>query len=181
MDLETPQISAIVVQDNEGGRIAAKFFDRQEFRDKLTQTEFEKKLFRKTKNSTSRGEAEVLLLDGMNVVYKVSSDVTFFIVGSGDENELILVALLDALYEALALLIKGPVDKRSVMHHLELLLLAIDELVDGGIPFEMEARAIFDRVMLRGAVPESISSYNEMTVGAIVEKTKDRLAKQFAK
>jgi hypothetical protein len=91
------------------------------------------------------------------------------------------VAVLDALYEAVAGLLKGAVEKRSILHHLELLLLALDELVDGGVIFEIDPAAIEARVMLRGAVPESISSYSEMTVGAVIDRAKDRLAKQFVK
>ena len=76
------------------------------------------------------------------------------------------------------------------MEHIELLLLAIDELVDGGCvgarsmtvralaPFhcvvlhcsiilETDALAIRDRVLLKGAVPESMSSYSEMTVASV--------------
>jgi hypothetical protein len=37
------------------------------------------------------------------------------------------------------------------------------------------------RVMLRGAVPDSISSYKEMTVTAVFDKARDRVAKQFVK
>ena len=48
-------------------------------------------------------------------------------------------------------------------------------------PFELDPHAIEARVMLRGAVPESSSSYNEMTLGQLADKARDKLAKQFAK
>ncbi len=173
------------MQDNEGGRIVAKYFDRAAYPDALAQGEFEKRLFKKTRAAAAAAsrqvEAEIQLVDSMTVVYKVAGDITFFIVGDVEENELILVALLDALTDAVAHLLKGIVDKRMVMNHLELLLLAIDELVDGGVPFELDAGAIEARVMLRGAVPDSISSYQEMTLGQLADKARDKLAKQFAK
>jgi hypothetical protein len=184
--LETPQIAAVVVQDNEGGRIVAKYFPASDLvGDAVGQTEFEKRLFKKTRSTSAaaaaarQGEAEIQLLDGMTVVYKTAGDVTFFVVGDGEENELILTAVLDALHDAIAQLLKGLVDKRMVMNQVELLMLCIDELVDGGVPFELDAGAIEARVMLRGAVPDSISSYQEMTLGQLADKARDKLAKQW--
>lgn len=120
-------------------------------------------------------------LDGHIAIYRHAGDVLFCILGPSDENELILSAALDALYESVNLLLKTGVDRRNILSNLELLLLAIDELVDSGIPFELNPQSIEARVMLRGAVAESISSYNEMTLGTVVDKARDKLAKQFAK
>jgi hypothetical protein len=178
---ETPQVAAIVVLDNEGGRIACKYFSKDDFPDLNTQSQFEAKLFKKTKNAAARSEAEVVVIDGLTVVYRMGSDATFAVVGNAEENELVLVAVLDALVEALLGLLKGQTDKRTLLHHLELVLLSIDELVDGGVPFELDPAAIESRVMLRGAVPESISSYSEMTVNQLMDKARDKLQKQLAK
>lgn len=179
--METPEIAAIIVQDNEGERITARYFERSYTKDLFSQTEFEKKLHKKTKNNTGKSDADVLLMDGMNVVYRTTSDVTYYVVGRADENELILAAVLDALTTSMTSLLKGATDKRSIYQQLELLLLAIDELVDGGVPLELDASAIEARVLLRGAVPESISSYQEATINTIMDKAKDKLAKQFIK
>lgn len=178
---ETPQVAAIIVQDNEGASIATKYFNKEDFSDRATQTQFEAKLFKKTKNAVARSEAEVVVIDGMTVVYKSGADATFAVVGHADENELVLVAVLDALVEALAGLLKGQLDKRTLLHNFELVLLSIDELVDGGVPFELDPAAIEGRVMLRGAVPESISSYSEMTVNVMMDKARDRLARMSNK
>ena len=174
-------MSAVIVHDNEGNRIVAKFYSALDFPDKLSESEFEKKLCKRTKNGAVRAEAEVLMLDGFTVVFKAGTDVTFAVVGPAEENDLILVAVLDALWDAMSLLLKGVVDKRTILGHLELLLLALDELIEGGVPFELDAHAIEARVMLRGAVPDSISSYSEMTLGAVADKLGDRLKKQFVK
>lgn len=178
---ELPDIKAILVLDADGARVAAKFYSREEFPDKLAQADFERKLFKKTRNTTARVDAEVASLDGLTVVFKSGVDVTFAVVGGGDENELILVTLLESLVDAVTSLIKSQLDKRSLHNNLELLLLAIDEMVDGGVILEVDAHAVEARVMLRGAVPDSISSYKEMTVGAVLDKARDRVAKQFVK
>ena len=181
-----PEIKAVIVMDSDGARIAAKYYSRGTFPDRASESELEKKLFRKARGvgsaagAAAKVDTEVALVDGCTAVYKWSGgDLLFFVVGGGDENELVLVAVLDALYEALALLLRGTMDKRNVLHNLELLLLAMDETVDGGIILELDPREIDARVMLKGAVPESISSYKELTVGAVVDKLKDRAQKQF--
>jgi coatomer subunit zeta len=184
--LETPRVAAVLVQDNEGGRIVAKYFDKVGLGDKVAQAEFEKKLFKKTAGRGAAGaargpEADVAVIDGYTAVYRFGGDVTFIVAGDSEENELILVAVLDALVDSLSSLLKGMVEKRTVLHQLELLVLAIDELVEGGIPFELDAEAIEARVLLRGAVPDSISSYQEMTIGQLADKGRAALAKQFAK
>ena len=166
-DASTPQLSAIIITDGDGERIVSKFWSAQDFPNAAAEQDFERKLFKKTKAIGVRPEAEVLMLDGFTVVFKAGPDVTFAVVGPGDENDLMLVAVLDALWDTMSLLLKGVVEKRTILAHLELLLLTLDELVEGGVPFELDAHTIEARVMLRGAVPDSISSYNEMTLSGV--------------
>ncbi len=168
----------MIVHDNEGARIVAKFYSSADFPTALSELEFEKKLVKKTKDAPHRADAEVVMLDGFTVVYRNAADVTFAVVGPGEENDLMLVGVLDALFDTMGLLLKGVVDKRSVLAQLELLLLALDELIEGGVPFELDAPAIEARVMLRGAVPDTISSYNEMTIGAVADKLGEKIKKQ---
>jgi len=169
------------VLDAEGARVAAKYYSREDFPDKASQADFERKVFKKTRAAQARVDAEVTILDGLTVVYKNGADVTFYVAGGADENELILVTMLDSLFDAVTALIKGQVDKRGLHHNLELLLLAIDEMVDGGVILEVDAHAVESRVMLRGAVPDSISSYKEMTVGAVFDKARSKARAVFDK
>jgi len=157
------------VQDSEGERIVAKFWSPSDFPDASSELDFEKKLFKRTKASGggARSEAEVLMLDGFTVVFKGGPDVTFSVIGPQEENDLMLVAVLDSLWDTMSLLLKGVVEKRTLLAQLELLLLTLDELVEGGVPFELDPQTIESRVMLRGAVPETISSYNEMTLSTV--------------
>lgn len=181
MGSEMPEIKALIILDTDGSRVACKYCSRPDFPDFGAQTEFERKLYKKVRSGGSKADAEVVLIEGLTCVYKSGTDVNLFVVGSGDENELILVAVLESLAESLSILVRHGLDKRNLFGNLELVLLAMDELVDGGVILELDATAVANRVMLRGAVPESISSYKEMTVGALVEKVRDKAAKQFAK
>lgn len=46
--------------------------------------------------------------------------------------QLILASVLNALYDAVSQMLKKNVEKRFLMDHLDAVLLALDELVDGG-------------------------------------------------
>jgi hypothetical protein len=45
------------------------------------------------------------------------------------QNELILVAVLDAIFDTVNSLLRGQADKRTMLENLELVLLTIDEVV----------------------------------------------------
>jgi coatomer subunit zeta len=73
--------------------------------------------------------AEVILLDQEVIVFKSGSDCKFYVSGSNDENELVLLSVLEAVYDSVYSLMKGQVDKRTMLDNLELILLTIDETV----------------------------------------------------
>ena len=62
------------------------------------QREFEKKLFEKTHKSNS----EILMYDGLTVVYKSSVDLFFYVLGSSKENEILLTSVLNCIYDSIS-------------------------------------------------------------------------------
>jgi hypothetical protein len=77
--------------------------------------------------------ADVLLIPPTSIcLTKAATDLTFHLVGPTTENELMLHAALSAFYDAVNLLLKGVIEKRTVLENLDLVLLALDETVDDG-------------------------------------------------
>jgi coatomer subunit zeta len=66
------------------------------------QRAFEKGLLEKTNKSTS----DVILYDNRIVVFKMESDVMLYVVGSADENEVLLYNVVLSLRDALGILFK---------------------------------------------------------------------------
>ncbi|MCL7039583.1 hypothetical protein MKW94_018951, partial [Papaver nudicaule] len=66
------------------------------------------------------------------VVYKFFQDLHFFVTGGDDENELILATVLQGFFDAVTLILRSNVDKREALENLDLILLCLDEIVDGG-------------------------------------------------
>ncbi|KAI8816435.1 coatomer protein complex, subunit zeta 1-like protein [Fimicolochytrium jonesii] len=132
---------AVIILDSEGKRILAKYY-QAEYPTLKEQRVFEKSLFDKTKKTNS----EIILFDNQIVVYKNSIDLLIYVLGSAEENELILSHLLNSFYETLSILLKGLVEKRTILENYDLVALALDETVDGGIILESEPSITASRV-----------------------------------
>eukprot|EP00794_Sanderia_malayensis_P017728 gene17728-19500_t len=160
-------IKGVAILDNDGERIVAKYYD-DTFASIKEQREFEKNLY----NKTSRQNAEIIMLEGLTVVYRSNVDLYFYVMGSSHENELILASVLNALYDAVSQMLKKNVEKRFLMDHLDAIYLAIDELVDGGVILEADSNSIVQRVAMKMDVEVPLS---EQTVAQVIQTAKDQL------
>lgn len=73
----------MVIMDNDGNRLLARYYDGVNFPSVKEQKAFEKNLFQKT----HRANSEVIMLDGLTVVYKSNVDLFFYVMGSCNDNE----------------------------------------------------------------------------------------------
>ncbi|XP_062072697.1 coatomer subunit zeta-2 isoform X3 [Lepus europaeus] len=121
-------IKAVFILDNDGHRLLAKYYD-DTFPSVKEQVVFEKNVF----NKTSRTESEIAFLGGMTIVYKSSVDLFLYVVGSSQENELMLMAVLTCLFESLSHMLRKNVEKRWLLENLDGAFLVLDEIVDGGL------------------------------------------------
>ncbi|KAL2756316.1 hypothetical protein ACRALDRAFT_2105155 [Sodiomyces alcalophilus JCM 7366] len=110
--------------------------------DVKSQKAFEKGLLEKTAKQTG----DIILYDNRVVLYKMESDCMLYLVGSVDENEVLLYNAILALRDSLHLLFKQAVDRRTITENLDLLSLAVDEIVDDGIILETDPTIIVQRV-----------------------------------
>jgi hypothetical protein len=132
------------------------------------QKSFESGLMDKTNKQTN----DVILYDNRVVVFKLENDVMLYVVGSADENEVLLYNVVVALRDALGILFKsvvpfyallsfsffglklltgelfyrGATDKRTIIENYDLVSLAIDEIIDDGIILETDPVLIASRV-----------------------------------
>ena len=98
------------------------------YRTTKEQKVFEKAVWEKTK----RAMGEILVFEGQLILWKQSLDATFYLIGRLDENELMLSSGLQAFYDAVNLLLKHQVEKRSLLENLDLVSLALNETIDDG-------------------------------------------------
>ncbi len=72
------------------------------------------------------------MYEGHLVLYRPLTDLLLLLIGLPDANELMLSSVLTGFAESLGVLVRGGVEKRTVLENLDLVLLALDECVDDG-------------------------------------------------
>uniref|UniRef100_A0A8C2DKU1 Coatomer subunit zeta n=1 Tax=Cyprinus carpio TaxID=7962 RepID=A0A8C2DKU1_CYPCA len=137
-------VKAVLIMDNDGERLYAKYYD-DTYPTVKEQKAFEKNIF----NKTHRTDSEIALLEGLTVVYKSNIDLYFYVIGSSHENELMLMSVLNCLFDSLSQMLRKNVEKRALLENMEGLFLAVDEIVDGGVILESDPQQVVHRVALR--------------------------------
>merc|ERR1719479_567109 len=138
-------IKGILILDNKGNRIWAKYYGTESFCTLEGQRKFETSLSSKTRKLNE----EVFLLDGFTVLYKPSNNLGFYVFGDVGENVVLLESALNCIYESISLILRKDVDKYSISNNLGVIMLALDEIVDSGIVLECESSAVVSRVPLK--------------------------------
>ncbi|KAJ2726136.1 Golgi-to-ER vesicle coat component [Coemansia sp. Benny D115] len=175
-NLSLYSVRAVIILDGDGSRLIAKYYSRgsaeQSYKTAKEQRKFEAELFAKTRKTNS----QVVLYDGQIVLYTSNADVSFYLVGDPEENELMLLAALQGFYDAVCQLVKYDVSKRKVLDNLDMVVLALDETVDDGIILETDGNVIASNVSKRGVdtIDVSLSNLNEQTILDAYKQAKER-------
>ncbi|CAO2166956.1 unnamed protein product [Urochloa humidicola] len=162
----------------EGKRVAVKYYS-EEWTSLPSKLAFEKAVSLKTQKTDTSKEAEVVMFDGHIVVYKFIQDLHFCVTGGEEENELILVSVLEGFSDAIDLLLRKKVDKRTALENLDLIFLCIDEVVDGGIVLETDASVIAEKVSGLGL--EGAGSTAEQTISQALATAREHLVRSLLK
>lgn len=130
-------IKAFLVLNGDGHRILAKYYT-DDFGSVSGQKEFETTLFENISRSGAGASVDVVLLNGYTIVFRTNIDVTFVVIGSGDENELVLGEVLDTIYHCAEQMpaAMGQIEEKTIMDGLWTLFLIVDEVIDNGMILE---------------------------------------------
>ncbi|KAI6196638.1 Coatomer subunit zeta [Aphelenchoides besseyi] len=170
-------IKGIAIVDQDGNRILAKYYDKTTFPTEKDEVKFEKNLFQKTYKANS----EIILLDGLICVYRSNVDLFFYVIGNHQENELILVSVLNALYDSFSTVLRRNVEKKALLDNMDVAMLIVDEICDDGIILETESSAIVGRCALKADElafsDQSISQVGMSLLGSAKDQLKWSLLK----
>ncbi|XP_052476379.1 coatomer subunit zeta-1 isoform X1 [Gossypium raimondii] len=187
-----PLIKNILLLDSEGKRIAVKYYS-DDWPTNSAKEAFEKAVFAKTQKTNARtdgvnhvdlltkvnADAEITMFDNYVVVYKFVQDLHFFVTGGENENEIILAAVLQGFFDAVGLLLRGTVDKKEALENLDLILLCLDEIVDGGIILETDANVIAGKVASHSM--DAGASLSEQTITQALATAREHLTRSLLK
>lgn len=179
--MQQPLVKAIIVVNQEGKRICARYCDREEWPDLESQRSFEKSMLSKVQNLGDASDSiDVMEYKDYISAYRQSDDLFLFVVGAKDENELIMAEVLHAFDETLHLMLRGQVFEEAVLENLQGVLLVIDELVDqeGVIiesePVELAARAGQMSSSFMDQVP-----LGEQTLSQAIQTARDQITRSI--
>jgi len=155
--------------DNDGKRVVSKYYDTTDdtFSTIKDQKTFESKLFKATEKAAS----EIVAINNYTIVYRSNVDLFFYVIGDSRENELMLLSVLNALYESISMILRKNVEKRAIFDNMESILLICDEVVEGGILLEADPNNVVNRVHVKSEdIPLS-----EQTVTQVIHTAKEQL------
>ena len=74
-----------------------------------------------------------MIVDSYTAVFRCYSDMSIYILGLADDNELILGQVLDCIHECFDKIFKHQFERKSLISNMSGVILVIDELIDHGI------------------------------------------------
>ncbi|XP_028675746.1 coatomer subunit zeta-2 [Erpetoichthys calabaricus] len=160
-------VKAVFILDNDGTRLLAKYYDPDLFPSMKEQKNFEKNVY----NKTHKTDSEIAFLEGMTIVYKSSIDLFFYVVGSAQENELMLMSVLNCLFDSLSQMLRKNIEKRSVMENLDGVFLVVDEVIDGGVILESDPQQVIQKINFR----VDDSPLSEQSVSQVLQSAKEQI------
>ncbi|KAK4259417.1 hypothetical protein QN277_005751 [Acacia crassicarpa] len=173
-----PSVKNILLLDSEGKRVAVKYYS-DDWPTNSAKEAFEKAIFNKTQKTNARTEAEITIFENHIVVYKFVQDLHFFVTGGEDENEIILATVLQGFFDAVGLLLRGRVEKSEALENLDLILLCIDEIVDGGIILETDPNVIAEKAANTSL--DSSVSLSEQTISQALATAREHFTRSLLK
>ena len=156
------------------------------------QKSFEKQLFLKSSKQSATGgsrsvnsfENDIMLVENYVAIFRSYSDMTIFIVGMADDNELILGMVLDCIHECFDRIFKGQIERSSLIRNMSGVILVVDELFDHGIIMNLDPNIILNRIKTSksssGASAPAASAQQEST-GSIFSSVFSSARSQLAK
>eukprot|EP01135_Chromosphaera_perkinsii_P000766 Nk52_evm54s151 gene=Nk52_evmTU54s151 len=120
------------------------------------------------------------MMDGVTAVYRSNVDLFFYVVGSNEENEIMLITVLNAFYDAINILLRNQVEKRVLLDNLDCILLALDEVCDQGIVLEADPTLIAQRSSMRGNSDNDVP-LAEQTLSQAFASAREQLTRSLLK
>ena len=165
-------VHCVIILDSEGKRILSKYYNESKFPTLKDQLAFEQLLWAKTKRAS-----EIALLENYIVLFRDMADTKVYFIGSSSENELLLYSALTGFTDAISHLLRQYVDKRTMLENLDFILLALDEIVDGGIIMEVDPDIVSSRVNMSETEGENGVPITEQSLGQALSTARQQIAR----
>ncbi|KAI1887143.1 hypothetical protein AGOR_G00203100 [Albula goreensis] len=160
-------VKAVFILDNDGNRLLSKYYDAGLYPSMREQKNFERNVF----NKTHKSDNEIAFLEGMTIVYKSSIDLFFYVVASAHENELMMMVVLNCLFDSLSQIMRKSVEKRCLLENMDGVLLVVDEIIDGGVILESDPQQVIQKVNYKA----DENPLSEQSMAQVLQSAKEQI------
>lgn len=188
-----PRVTGVVIFEADSHkRIIARYFDAA-LPNYARQIQFEKALITKAVKScssletasmaasgekgkdssvsNSRSETtEIILVEDFFVILRIVNDVLLAVIARENQNDLLMAEYMSTLHNCLHSILANNVCKKKVQERLDQVLLVIDESLERGFFFELDAPTIVSRINMdllnEGGVSTPSSSAASTSIAA---------------
>ena len=91
-----------------------------------------------------------MTVDNYVAIFRTYGDMTFFVIGHSDDNELILGQVLDCIHECFDRTFRKGIERRALIENMSAVILIIDEILDQGIVMHLNPSTILARIDTKG-------------------------------
>ena len=127
-----------------------------------------------------------MIVDSFVSVFRCYSDMSIYVLGHADDNELILGQVLDCIHECFDKIFKSQFERQALIKHMSQVILVIDEIVDHGIVMHTTPSVILARIKtvkketsnLHQAIQEEQQASSSL-FGSVFASARSGLAKQM--
>ena len=102
-------------------------------------------------------ENDIMTVENYTAIFRCYVDMTIYILGSKDDNELVLAMVLDTIHECFDTVFKHSIERKSLINNMTAVILVIDELIDQGIVMAAESSTILKRINIKGNLTSQAS------------------------
>ena len=79
-------------------------------------------------------------------VFRVYSDMSFYVLGNREENELCLSMVLDTINNCFNAVFKQVIERRNLIQNMTAVILIIDEVIDNGVVLQLDDSEVLQRI-----------------------------------
>ena len=103
-------------------------------------------------------ENDIMTVENYIAIFRVYTDMSIYVLGTKDDNELVLSQVLEVIHECFDKLFKHSIERKSLMSNMTAVILVIDELIDSGIVMTTDYNTILKRINIKPVASSSSAS-----------------------
>ena len=97
-------------------------------------------------------ENDIMTVENYVAIFRCYVDMSIYILGEKDDNEIILAMVLDTVHECFDKVFKHSIERKSLINNMTAVILVIDELIDQGIVMATDSQTILKRINIKGSL-----------------------------